>query len=319
MISDVTALAQQIPAVEDRALLELVNGLTVAQAITADRRELGPAARIVGQILGSDRTGELLTLQALIDGQEALTRWVTEICDRGAITSLTVARIADHLRLVLRTAESARDMAATLGEVLGAQLRALEESRARADALSAAEQAFNASLAAWDAGRTYAAVPWPYQVILLARELAAGACGRLEPLTADNRYRVRITDGLVARLRASVGGHGFAIAEVLDESWPELRTEQRWLVAEVLDVGLDRSLALPGCPLASVAATTMELAALPEDARPSSPGRSAMSLGRRRQGRIDGSATLPRFVERAVNEQLDAASTEWTQVERRLP
>ena len=319
MTGDVVALARQIPAVEDRTLLELVNGLTVAQAITADRRELGPVARIVTQILGRDRSGELLTVQALIDGQRALMCWVTEICDRGAITNLTVARIADHLRLSLSTAESARDMATELGEVLGTRLRILEESRARADALSAAEHALNASLTAWDAGRTYAALPWPYQVILIARELAAGACGRLEPLTGDDRYRLRITDGIVARLRATVGERGFAVAEVLDESWPELRTEQRWLVAEVLDIGLDGSLALPGCPLASVAGTTMELAALPEDARPSSPGRSAMSLGRRRQGRIDGSATFPRFVERAVNEQLDAASTVWGQVERRSP
>jgi len=29
------------------------------------------------------------------------------------------------------------------------------------------------------------------------------------------------------------------------------------------------------------------------------------------RGRIDGSATLPRLVERAVNEQLDAASVVW--------
>jgi hypothetical protein len=316
---DVAALARQIPTVEDRTLLELVNGLTVAQAITADRRELGPAARIVSQILGKDRSGELLTLQALIDGQRALVRWATEICDRGAITNLTVARVADHLRLSVRTAESARAMATELGEMLGARLRTLEESRTRADALSAADHALNASLTAWDAGRTYAALPWPYQALLLARELAAGPCGRLEPLTGDDRYRLRIADGIVARLRADVGERGFAIAEVFDESWQVLRAEQRWLVAEVLDVGLDGSLALPGCPLASVAATTMELAALPGDVRPLSPARSAMSLGRRRQGRIDGSATLPRFVERVVDEQLDAAGTVWDRVGKRSP
>jgi hypothetical protein len=316
---DLAGLARRIPAVEDRTLLELVNGLTVAQSITADRRELGPAARIVAQVLGQDRSGELLTLQALIDGQQALTRWVTEICGRGAVTSLTLARTADHLRIAQRTAVAARDMAAGLGEVLGARLLTLEMSQAKANALSAAEHALNASLTAWDAGRTYTALPWPYQVILLVRELAAGACGRLEPLTGDDRYRSRITDGIVARLRTTVTGPGFAIAEVFDASWPELRTEQRWLVAEVLDVGLDGSLALPGCPLASVAATAMELAALPEDARPSSPGRSAMSLGRRRKGRIDGSATLPRFVERAVSEQMDAASAIWAQMEPQLP
>lgn len=309
---DDAAFARQVPAVDDRALLELVNGLTVARAVTADRRELGPAGRIVAQILGKDRQGELLTLQALIDGQQTLMQWVTELCQQGAITSLTVARIADYLRLALDRAESAQSMVAELGDVLGAQLRAMAESQARADALVAAEHTLNTALAAWDAGRAYASVPWPYQVILLAQQLAAGPCGRLEPLTGDDRYRMRIIDSIVARLRTTVRGSGFSIAEVLDASWPELRTEQRWLVAEVLGVGLSSSLALPGCPLAAVAATTMELAALPENARPVSPGLSAMILGRRRQGRIDGSATLPRFVERAVNEQLDAARVVWS-------
>lgn len=319
MTDDIAVLARQIPAIEDRVLFEVVRGLTVAQAVTADRRELGPTARIVAQILGGDRRGELLTLQALIDGQRALVSWVTEICDRGAITNLTIARIADHLRLALRTAESARDTAARLGDVLDARLQSVEASQVKADALSAAEHALNASLTAWDAGRTYAKVPWPYQVILLAREIAGGPCGQLEPFTGDGRYRVRAADAIAARLRGTAGEGGFAVTEVLDNSWPELRTEQRWLVAEVLDIGLDGSLSLPGCPLASVAATAMELAALPDDVRPASPGRSAMALGRRRQGRIDGSYTLPRFVENAVNEQMESAVMVWRQMTRQSP
>jgi hypothetical protein len=317
MNGDVTVLAGQIPAIEDRALLELVNGLTVARAITAERRDLGPSARILARILGTDRRGQLLTLQALIDGQQALTQWATDLSNRGAITNLTVARVADHLRRTLRTAQEARIMAIELGDALGTRLWALENAQVQANALSEAEHAFNARMDAWAAGRVYASLPWPYQVILLARELAAGPCGQLEPLTGDRRYRTRIADGITARLRGAVAETGFAIAEVLDDSWPDLHDEQRWLVAEVLDVGLDGSLTLPGCPLASVAATTMELAALPSDTRPLSPARSAIALGRRRQGRIDGSSTLARFVERAVNEQLDAAVLVWGQLETR--
>jgi hypothetical protein len=325
-------LAEQIPLVPGRVLLELTNGLTVASALTAERQAQGMVARLVSQILGRDRKAELMTLRSLIDGQQALADWLTEVSARGAVSDLALAMAAAQLSETNRVAADARARSLTLAtelrnlsavvaelaEICGKRLDEIDAWRAEVTAYLAAQRAFDMAVERWQAGRSYSALPWAYQVILLAREVAAGPCGRWER-EHDQEFSTRLTDRMVTHLtgRGSAAG-GLVVARLLEEGNHELLDEtQRQLVAEVLDIGLVPSLALSPRPLATAAAFTMELSALSPVDRPANPGGIAVELVRHRVGWLDGGATLSSFVSTAVHEQMEAASLAWQHLEIR--
>jgi hypothetical protein len=331
----IEALKEQIPAVADRTLLEMVNSLTVAQGLTTARTELGPLGRLAAQLLGRDRRAGLLTDQALIDGQQALLGWLAEVSATAQVTNLAVARVATHLHRVRDAAAAGLRLGAelgarmdildaavrTLGSEFDARLDRLEQWRATVDLRLAADGAFAAAVDSWRSGRTYTDVPWPYQIALLARELAAGPCGEADRRAPEWRLRARIVDTLVAESRGAAAEQvGFAVAAVLDDSWRRLADPaERWLLAELLDVGLAPGLSLPDQPLSAITATTMEFASLPDEARPASPAACAVELVRRRLGPVDRSATLRGYVTQLVGEQMDAAARIWAQLAQANP
>jgi hypothetical protein len=336
MNPDLDRIADQIPLVTGRVLLELANGLTVSSALTADRQRQGIIAQLAAAVTGRDRQAQLMTLRNLVDGQHALTEWLVEVSSRGAVTNLALAQATAYLREMGRIAADAR----ASGRVLGADLQALsavvaEVAEVCAERLSeleawrteislhlAAQHSFETTVERWQAGRSYAGLPWPYQVLLLAREVAAGPCGRweFEHGTAGYgtaEYGVRLADRIVAHLKDHAAPtQGFVLATLLDDSWPRLPlADQRMLIADLLDAGLEQGLALPGRPLAATAALTMELAALPAATMPAQPARVALELARHRHGWLDGSATFAGFVRTAVQEQMEMATLTWRRLE----
>jgi hypothetical protein len=332
MIHDLNLLAERVPLVTDRVLLELANGLTVASALTAERQSRGFIARLAAQVTGRDHQAQLMTLRSLIDGQQAITEWLNEVTARGAITDLALAHVTAYL------SETSRVVAGTQarGLVLAADIQGVSETLASLSAACAkrlddleswrdevtlylsAQRAFESATERWQAGRSYAELPWPYQVLLLAREVAGGPGGWWD-YTHGPEFSARLTDRIVTRLNGTVGSAGnLLLVALLDEACeqvPDVR--QRQFLAEMLDVGLDPGLALPGGPFTTTAALTMELGALPEFARPGQPARMALELARRRTGWLDGGATLTGLVRTAVREQMEMATLTWRRLEAR--
>jgi hypothetical protein len=329
MNDDLTAFAERVPLVTDRVLLELANGLTVASALTAERESRGVIARLAAQVTGRDHKAQLMTLRSLIDGQQAMTEWLNEVTARGAITDLALAHVTAYLsetsQIVADTRAAAWRLAgdiqgisealASLSAVCGKRLDDLESWREKVTLYMSAQRAFEMAVERWQAKRSYAGLPWPYQVLLLAREVAAGPCGRWD-YAHGPEFSVRLADRMVARLSDVPGS--LLVTELLEASWAEVPdVEERLFLAEMLDVGLDPALALPGGLLTAAAALTMELAALPDAARPAQPALLALELTRRRRGWLDRGATMPGLVRAAVREQMEMATLTWRRLEAR--
>lgn len=330
MTDDLTRFAEQIPLVTDRVLLELANGLTVASALTAQRSSRGIIARLAAQITGRDHQAQLMTLRSLIDGQQAITDWLVEVTARSTVSDLALAQVTTHLAQTSRMVADVRDrhqqltgelqglseLVADLAQTCVRRLDGLESWRTEVTLHMAAERDFQLATERWQADRSYANLPWPYQVLLLSREVAAGSCGRWEYLH-DAEFSTRLADRIVAQLRGrSAMAGSFLLVALLGESSDQLSdVRKRQLVAEVLGTGLDSQLALPTGPLTSTAAITMELAALPANIQPSQPAHMALELVRRRLGWLDGGATLSGFVRAAIREQMETASLTWQRLE----
>jgi hypothetical protein len=330
MSNELDRLADQIPLVSGRVLLELANGLTVASALTSDREARGAVSRLVSQIIGRDRRAELMTLRGLIDGQQALTDWLAEVSARGAVSDLALAMAKSQLNETSEVAARAHarsltldadlrglsTVVAELADICAKRLDEIDTWRAEVTEYLAAQRAFDMAVERWQAGRSYSLLAWPYQVLLLAREIASGPCGAWQR-AHDTEFSVRLIDRIVSHLASRVEtAEGFVTAQLLDEASDQLAGESpRQLVAEVLDIGLAPGLALPPSPLTAAAALTMELASIPEADRPSKPGRVAVELTRRRVGWLDGGATLAGFAATAVHEQFETAGRAWQRLE----
>lgn len=329
MTDDLRTWAEQIPPVTDRMLLEVVNNLTAAKAVVDDRSELSPIAGLIASLMGRERRGALLVERNLVQAQQAQLRWVAEIARRGTVTNLAVAKVAGHVQHVLgvateagRTATETAERLALLGEVVNEleqavaeRLKELDEWRKTVDLRQAAHVELESALADRKAGLAYSGVPWPYQVLLIARSLAGGACGELDQRVGDRTTAGLLAARLISDLLDAGTAQRLSVVSLLDDSWhttPD--AERRLLLAELLDVGLRPALGFPDCPLASTAAATMELSALPALARPESPALAALTMTDRRFGRQERSATLAGFVKRVVAEQWEASARVQAQI-----
>ncbi|MFI0508891.1 hypothetical protein ACH3Y9_02355 [Streptomyces sp. WSLK1-5] len=306
----------------DRLLLELVNGIGVAGAVTADRASMGVMGRLIANITGKDHAAQVLTFRHLINGQQALVQLSVEANLRNGVTDLALARVSNHLKsvkevtLALRTEHD--DLAGMVGKLIqecDARDESLVQVRRRLSVMElrmAADDFLDDAVA--EAERVLAGVPWPYQVILLARQLASGPCGKWYAEQGDTGYRARIAKAVTDSIDEvrQAPRHAVQLVGTFDESWRVLRqTEERRLLAELLDVGLNPQLACAHVPMTQMAALTMELASLSDDTRPHRPAKVALELTRRRVGHLDGGATAQRFVDLAVREQFAIAADCW--------
>ncbi|QJT04657.1 hypothetical protein G9272_33755 [Streptomyces asoensis] len=306
----------------DRVLLELVNGIGVASSVTADRSGMGVMGRLIANVTGQDHEAQILTFRHLINGQQALVQLSVEANLRSGVTDLALARVSTHLKSVKEVTLAVRDEHDELAGMVG---ELIQECDARDEYLSRVGQRLSIvelrmaaddflEIAVTDAERVLDGVPWPYQVILLARQLASGPCGQWDAKQGDTGYRTRIANAVADAIDEvrQAPRHGVQLEGIIDTSWRVLsRTDERRLLAELLDVGLNPQLALAHGPLTQMAALTMELASLPDDSRPDRPAKVALELSRRRVGHLDGGATTRRFVDLAVREQFATVADLW--------
>ncbi|MER5770201.1 hypothetical protein [Streptomyces sp. NPDC001985] len=325
-MSDPRSVVRELPLITDRILLELANSVVVAQDLTVYRRGQSLTQGLLARITGGERQRELLTAQALIDGQGALITWATELSGQVRDADLALVRVADCLLETRRrfehseeraSAQVARlaDVVARVAEVcqerlveLADRLAAVEHQQALIARRQDAAESFQLSVGRWEAGQTYSRLPWPLQVVLLAQEVATGPAGVLIGDPARDTVGERLVNAILAHSAKDLPTGGFTVARLLDEACEDTPEGQLRLVAEILGSGLEPGLAAPAGPLVALTAATVELWALPGAARPARPAETAYALVSRRHGMWTPRAGSARpFVERAVGEQLAVA------------
>jgi hypothetical protein len=82
------------PLVSDSMLLQLANDIAVAEDVS--RRQRTVIGRLVDGITGHGQRATALSVGALAGGERTLMAWVTEVCQSGRVTNLTLARRTDR-------------------------------------------------------------------------------------------------------------------------------------------------------------------------------------------------------------------------------
>ena len=319
---EIKAITKDVPGIDDRALLDVVNRIGVAKDLTAHRSGESVSSRILSTVIGTDRERQLRTLRALTDNQREIFRWVTEIANGVTITGLCLERVTQHLRhvrdvataaheLSLRNAAELRELADVVARIAAECERRLHQLELRVAVLeraNSARESLDQTVSRWQAGLSYSRLPWLCQVILLARESASGPCGAVEHYDGNTSYRERLTNVLISDRRskhgASSAGLPRYLAEMIDATTSRTQVEVAgWL----LEIGLPGALALPNSPLTSTVLHALELAALPDGTRPGNVPGAALDLARQRYGGPDGFYRVQDLVRILVDDQFAGA------------
>jgi hypothetical protein len=321
MSSDIEQLAADIPIVDDRMLLEVVNGITIGRSMGA--RNNGFFGRLAERMTGRHQQGTDAALDGLAEGQQGLMAWLTELSSQTAVSNFALARALRHSRQMANAlhriekntgqlSEQLREVESLLARTIehfDQRLTEVEHRLARAELNDAAMKSFMGLVSSWKSGRRYAGMPWVFQVALLSREMVSGPCGELEHRTGERTYRDLLADEII--------GHKSTDAAI--DSSPTVRRlveagifavpdeQRRLMLAELLDAGLNPRLALPGRPLSATITTALELSSLPTASRPAHPAAVALSLARMRLGPLEGTTDPRSFVTRLIREQADSA------------
>ena len=347
-LMDLRALAETIPLATDRMLVEVVNSAETAAHLAGHRARAGFFRRRWDRLTGADRKRQVEIEQGLARAQRITVDLVRDLGEHLSFTNLNVALVATRLDELARESEDSGVLARqALGEVselasvvasfmdvtsrrLDAVEKRLDEHAARLDAHDAAllelerrqvhSELWQASrdtmdmlLRRWQAHGVYRSLPWPCQVLLLARQLAMGKPGEHESATGERIWRERLADELLADpaladLCERLEWRGrLPLARLLSHVLAGLPSaDDRLMVAELLGAGLPERLRPPHKPIGLTVARTLERAV----DQPGDPEETVI-----RQAREDamrechspaGPMTPQEFVRWAVDEQADA-------------
>lgn len=317
-----------LPLLWDSMLLQLANDIVVAEDISRRQRTL--IGRMSNEVTGQEQRGGALSLQALAGGERTLMAWVTEVCESGRVTNLTLARVTRHVMdtrraldaldadqrgTTTRVSQLTRDFEVALARVddkfaqVHSRLDSLEEGLYRVKLRQLADRGFDESVEAWAFGKAYKDLPWACQVVLLAREVAHGPVSLLEHAEGERGYRERLVQRVLQILQHDdipAARKPFAITRLFNDAVAELGGGERQLVAELLESGLGSDFIMPVGPLTALLRTILEL----RDSHGAQPERlrqRALSMTRERYGWVDGAADVEAFVRCVITEQADSA------------
>jgi len=166
----------------------------------------------------------------------------------------------------------------------------------------AANEDLDRIVTAWAAEQTYTNLPWAVQVALLAREVFSSSVATYELETGDTtRYRSLLVNKILATSN-QLPKSFFGLADLLDYSWVEMEKSDRTLTAALLEVRSIPQPRLYNTPLLFAMGTTLDLATLPEEARPSKPGQSAIALCRAQIDSISRTTDAREFITTVIEE-----------------
>lgn len=316
-------LQRRVPLVGDKALIDLVNGIQVSKDIIRYRKNRGFFGQLIDTLNGSDRKRQLLLDGNLIAGQEALHQWVLEICDSLRISQVALEATQQSLleardairrqkqRLLMqeeRLLMQAEVLLAfgqrldQLAQQVGTRLNQLEVRVRELEVRVAANEDLDHIVTAWAAEQTYTNLPWVVQVALLAREVFSSAVAMYELETGDKtRFRSLLVNKILASSQ-QMSNRFFGLADLLERSWVEMRESDHELSAALLEVRSIPRQRLQNIPILFTIGTTLELATLPEEARPRNPEKCAIALCRAQIDNISFTTDREEFVKSIVEE-----------------
>lgn len=312
----IETLQQRIPVVGDKALVDLVNGINVRGDILRYRRGRSFLRHLADRLGSKDEKLQMLLDSNFLIGQDTLHQWILELCDSVRIsqvalqatqTSLLEARSA--IRQQHRRLENQDDKLLVLSqrlnqisEQVGQRLDRYEERLQRLELRVAAKDDLERVLAAWVSGQTYTQLPWALQVVLLAREVFSSDVVTYELQTHDqSQFRQFFINRIVAESRQMPQSF-FGLAQLLDQSWIEMADDDQELITGLLEVRSVPRHRLQSTPHLFTIGTTLELATLPQAARPAKPAECAIELCRAQIGSITYVTDIREFVNHVVEE-----------------
>ena len=309
-------LQRRVPVVGDKALIDLVNGIQVSKDLIRYRKNRGFFGQLIDTLDGSDRQRQLLLDGNLLAGQEALYQWVLELSDSLRISqvalevtqqSLVEARdaIRCYCQRLQRQEEALQQLPHHLNQLaqqVGARLNQIEARIHQLEVRVAANEDLDRIITAWAAEQTYTQMPWAVQIALLAREVFSSSVAMYELETGDkDRFRQLLVNKIIASSKQMPKSF-FGLAELLEQSWAAMANSDRDLVAGLLEIRSVPPQRLQNTPILFALGTTMELATLPEEARPALPAHSAIALCRAQINSISRTTDAREFVTAIVEE-----------------
>jgi len=309
-------LQRRVPVVGDQALINLINGIQVSKDIIRYRKKRGWFCQLFDKFDGSDNQRRLLLDGNLIAGQEALYKWVLELSDSLRISqvalevtqnSLLEARdaIRNQKQRLQRQEEALFELSNQLNQLaqqVSTRLSNLEARMRQLEVRVAANEDLDQIVTAWAAGQTYTQLPWAVQVVLLAREVFSSSVVMYELQTGDTkRYRHLLVNKILATSK-QLPDSFFGLGDLLDQSWVVMTKEDQELTAALLEIRSVPQQRLVNIPHLFIIGTTLELATLPTEARPSKPAQSALALCRAQIDTISRTTDAREFITAVVEE-----------------
>lgn len=309
-------IQHQVPVVSDKALIDLVNGIQVSKDIIRYRKSRGWFNQLIDKLDGSDKKRKLLLDGNILAGQEALYNWVLELTDSLRISQValevtqnSLLEARDAIRSQKQRLQKQEEALIALSnqfdklvQQVGARLSNLEARVRQLEIRVAANEDLDQIITAWAAGQTYSQLPWAVQVPLLAREVFSSSVAVYERETGDTkRYRELLVNKILATSR-QLPGSFFGLSDLLDQSWLEMKQDYRELSAALLEIRSIPRQRLVDIPYLFVIGTTLELATLPEEAKPKQPAQSALALCRTQINTISRTSDAREFVSAVVEE-----------------
>lgn len=309
-------LQRRVPLVGDKALIDLINGIHVSKDIISYRKNRGFFGKLIDKIDGKDNKRQLLLDGNLIAGQEALFNWVLELTDSLRISQValevtqnSLLEARDAIRNQKQRLQKQEDAIIQLSEQLNQlaqqvaiRLNNLESRVRKLEVRVAANEDLDQIVTAWAAGQTYTKLPWALQVALLAREVFSSSVIMYELETGDKeRFRQLLVNKILATSK-QLPNSFFGLGDLLDQSWAVMTKDDRELTASLLEIRSIPSQRLVNTPHLFVIGTTLELATLPEEARPIKPAQSAIALCRAQIDNISRTTDAREFITAVVEE-----------------
>lgn len=134
------------------------------------------------------------------------------------------------------------------------------------------------------------------------REVFSSSIAIYKLETGDTtRFRPLLTNKILATSKQMPKSF-FGLADLLDRSWEEMTNSDRDLTAAMLEIRSVPPQRLQNIPILFALGTTLELATLSEEARPSKPGQCAIALCRAQIDFISRTTDTRKFITAIVEE-----------------
>ena len=312
-------IQRRVPIVGDKAIIDLINGIQVNKDIILYRKNRGWLGNLISQLDGSDNNRQILLDGNLITGQEALYQWVLEITESLKIsqtalqitqTSLLEARnIIRNQQTRWNKQDNVINQLSERFTIICQQVDQLTERVDKVEAEVRAAKDYKRIVSNWTGGKTYTKLPFALQIILLAREVFSSyvLMDELERKSKNeqNFYRELLVNDILtynSNKQQLPETTFFGLSDLLDQSWAAMTNDDRELTAGLLEIRSIPQHRLVNIPHLFVIGTTLELATLPEQARPNKPAQCAIALCNNQIDTIFRTTDARQFITAVVEE-----------------